>query len=127
MGIFKRGEVYWFELVYGGRRYRESTGVRNQRTAREIEAAYRTALAKGDVGITERKPVPAFRTAMGDFLKWSSQAHKKPTYARYKTSSVALLKHFRDAALDKITPEEANASRPPVPENTRPCGVKGSV
>jgi hypothetical protein len=43
---------------------------------------------------------------MGDFLKWSSQSHKKPTYERYKTSSVALLKHFRDTALDKITTEE---------------------
>jgi integrase len=106
MGLFKRGDLYWFEFVYSGRRYRESTGVKNQRAAREIEAAYRTALAKGDVGITERKPVPAFRLAMSDFLKWSSQAHKKPTYTRYKTSSVALLKHFRDSALDKITPEE---------------------
>jgi integrase len=106
MGLFKRGDLYWFEFVYGGRRHRESTGVKNQRAAREIEAAYRTALAKGDVGITERKPVPAFRAAMDDFLKWSSRAQKKPTYTRYKTSSVALLKHFRETALDKITPEE---------------------
>jgi integrase len=98
--------LYWFEFVYGGRRYRESTGVKNQRTAREIEAAYRTALAKGEVGITERKAVPAFRVAMTGFLKWSAQAQKKPTHKRYKTSSVALLKHFRDTALDKITPEE---------------------
>jgi integrase len=43
---------------------------------------------------------------MNDFLKWSSQAHKKPTHTRYKISSVALLKHFRDTALDKILPEE---------------------
>jgi integrase len=106
MGLFKRGELYWFEFVYGGRRYRESTGVKNQGVAREIEAAYRTALAKGDVGITERKPIPAFRAAMDDFLKWSSQAHKKPTHTRYKISSVALLKHFRDSGLEKITPEE---------------------
>jgi integrase len=106
MGLFKRGELYWFEFVYGGRRYRESTGVKNQRVAGEIERAYRTALAKGDVGITERKPVPGFRVAMSDFLKWSSQAHKKPTHTRYKISSVALLKHFRDTALDKISPEE---------------------
>jgi hypothetical protein len=60
--------VYWFEFVYGGRRYRESTGVKNQRVAGEIERAYRTALAKGEVGITERKTVPAFRAAMKAFL-----------------------------------------------------------
>jgi integrase len=106
MALLKRGGVYWFEFVYGGRRYRKSTGVKNQRDAREIEAAYRTALAKGDVGITERKTVPAFRVAMSDFLQWSALSHKKPTHTRYKTSSVALLKHFRDSALDKIGPEE---------------------
>jgi integrase len=32
--------------------------------------------------------------------------HKQPTYMRYKTSSVALLRHFRDTALDTITPED---------------------
>ncbi len=106
MGLFKRGDVYWFEFVYGGRRYRESTGVKNQRVAGEIERAYRTALAKGEVGITERKPVPAFRSAMDDFLKWSKQSLKKPTHTRHKTSSVALLKHFRDTPLDKTGPED---------------------
>jgi hypothetical protein len=111
MGLFKRGDLYWFEFVYGGRRYRESTGVKNQRVAGEIERAYRTALAKGDVGITERKPVPPFRVAMADFLRWSSQAHKKPTHTRYRTSSAALLRCFRDTSLDKITPEEVERFR----------------
>lgn len=98
--------MYWFEFVYAGQRYRRPAGVTNQREARQIEAAFRTALAKGDVGITERKPVPAFRAAMSDFLGWSAQAHKAPSHRRYGTSSVALLRYFRDTALDKITPEE---------------------
>src|ERR1035441_4513690 len=106
MGLTKRGDVYWYEFRFGGKRYRKSTGVANQRVAGEIERAYRTALAKGEVGITERKAVPSFREAMKDFLDWSTEAHKKPTYTRYKTSSVALLRHFRDASLDKIMPEE---------------------
>jgi integrase len=106
MALSKRGGVWWYEFVYGGRRYRKSTGVKNQRDAREIEAAYRTALAKGEVGMTERKPVPAFRAAIDEFLKWSAQSFKKPTHTRYKISSVALLKHFRDMPLDKIGPEE---------------------
>ena len=106
MGLMKRGGVYWFEFWAGGKRYRKSTGVGNQRAAGDIERAFRTALAKGDVGITERKSVPAFRVAMADFLLWSTESHKGPTHARYKTSSVALLKHFRDTSLDKITPEE---------------------
>jgi hypothetical protein len=61
MAIFKRGSVYYFEFVHNGRRYCRSTKVKNQRDAGDIERAYRTALAKGDVGIVERKKVPTFQ------------------------------------------------------------------
>ena len=64
MSIFKRGGIYWYEFVQGGRRYRKSTDVKNQRAAAEIERAFRTALAKGEVGITERKFAPSFDDAM---------------------------------------------------------------
>jgi hypothetical protein len=106
MGLTKRGGVYWYEFWFAGKRCRKSTSVANLRAAGDVERAYRTALAKGEVGITERKGVPTFRAAMQDFLGWSSEAHKKSTYTRYKTSSVALLRHFRDTSLDTITPEE---------------------
>jgi integrase len=108
MSLFKRGDVYWYEFVYLGRRYRKSTNVKNQRVAGDIERAFRTALAKGEVGITERKPIPGFRTSMSDFLKWSEEEHTAHprTHVRYKTSSVALLRFFGDTPLDKINPEE---------------------
>ena len=108
MSIFKRGDVYWYEFWYGGRRYRKSANVTSQRAAGEIERAFKTALAKGDVGITERKPVPGFRTSMEDFLAWSEEEHTAHprTHLRYKTSSAALLRFFGDIPLDTITPEE---------------------
>jgi integrase len=108
MALFKRGETYWYEFVHNGRRYRKSTGVKNQRVAGDIERAFRTALAKGEVGITERKPIPGFRASMSDFLKWSEKQHAAhpSTHRRYKVSSVALLRFFADVALDKIIPEE---------------------
>lgn len=108
MSVFKRGGVYWYEFVYRGTRYRQSAGVGSQREARQIEAAFRTALAKGDVGITERKPIPTFRKALNDFLRWSEEQHRAHprTHGRYKVSSTALLRHFRDVPLDKITTEE---------------------
>lgn len=106
MSLYKRAGVYWYEFVHDGERIRRSTKVKNHRTAAEIERAYRTALARGEVGITERKAIPIFRSALNDFLNWSEKAQKASTYRRYKTSSVALLKHFRDTKLDKITPEE---------------------
>src|SRR4051812_33235145 len=108
MSLFKRGEFYWYEFWFQARRYRRSSGVKNQRAAADIERAFRTALAKGEVGITERKTVPGFREAMNDFLKWSEEEHAAHprTHARYRVSSVGLLRHFSDTTLEKITPEE---------------------
>ena len=68
MAIFKRGEVYYFEFVYGGRRYCRSTKVKNQRIAGEIERAFRTSLAKGDVGIVERRKIPTFQEFSKTFM-----------------------------------------------------------
>ena len=108
MNVFKRGGTYWFELIYAGRRIRKSTKVKNLRTAEEIASAYRTALAKGDVGITQRKRAPAFNVAMRGFLDRSKQDHldHPRTTQRYTTSSVALLRWFGDTPLDKITAED---------------------
>ena len=108
MSIFKRGKVYWFHFVQDGHHIQRSTKQGNPRVARQIEAAFRTALAKGDVGITERKKAPGFKAAMLSFLTWSEQQHRRhpATYRRYQVSSVALLSHFGDQPLDRITPED---------------------
>jgi integrase len=61
MAIYKRGDVYWFEFVWNGERIRESTKQGNRVVARQIESARRTQLAKGEVGIEERKPPPRLK------------------------------------------------------------------
>ena len=107
MSIFKRGNVYWYHFLFDGKHIQRSSKQGNPRTARQIEAAFRTALAKGEVGITEKKKIPAFKSAMKEFLSWSEREHKAhpATHRRYKVSSAALLRHFKDFALDTITPE----------------------
>lgn len=108
MSIFKRGSVYWYHFLFNGEHIQKSTKQGNPRTARQIEAAFRTALAKGEVGITERKKVPGFKLAMQAFLRWSESEHvaHPATHRRYKVSSLALLSHFGDQPIDRITPED---------------------
>jgi integrase len=108
MAIFKRGEVYWFNFWWDDHHVQRSTRQANRGVARQIESAFRTALAKGDVGITERKPVPPFSVAMRDFLKLSEQQHKAHprTHLRYVISSRALLRYFKDASVDRISSAE---------------------
>jgi hypothetical protein len=52
VSIFKRGNVYWYHFLFNGEHVQKSTKQGNLRTARLIEAAFRTALAKSEVGIT---------------------------------------------------------------------------
>ncbi|MGB8480467.1 MAG: site-specific integrase [Acidobacteriaceae bacterium] len=108
MSIFKRNTTYWYHFLHEGQHIQRSTKQGNPRVARQIEAAYRTALAKGEVGITERKRIPTFKAAVTDFLTWSEQEHKRhsETHRRYKVSTIALLRHFGNMSLDKITRDE---------------------
>lgn len=108
MTVFKRGNVYWYNFKREGEYIQRSTKQNNLKAAREMEANHRTALAKGEVGIFERKKIPGFKAAMDAFLKWSKQDHEmaSSTAERYRYSSFALLSFFGDKPLDKITPEE---------------------
>src|SRR5271154_1869132 len=56
--IYKRGKTYWYKLMWQGKLVRESTKQGNDKVARQMEAAHRTSLAKGEVGIREKKPAP---------------------------------------------------------------------
>src|SRR6266702_2699488 len=56
MSIYKRGDVYWYKFMWKGQVIRESTKQGNDKVARQMEATHRTSLAKGEVGIREKKP-----------------------------------------------------------------------
>ena len=56
MAIYKRGRVYWYQFVFDKQRVQCSTKQGNPRVARQIEAAHKTRLAKGEVGIVEKRP-----------------------------------------------------------------------
>jgi len=73
-----------------------------------MEAAHRTALAKGEVGIRERKPVPTLKDfAEHDFVPFarSTFAAKPKTLAYYENGVSRLLafKRLAGARLDSIT------------------------
>ena len=48
MGIYKRGEVYWYKFMWQGCMVRESSKQGNDKVARQMEAAHRTSPAKGE-------------------------------------------------------------------------------
>jgi integrase len=58
MAIFKRGRWYFYEFEFNGQRIRRSTRTGNKDVARQIEAAERVRLAKGEAGISKRRAAP---------------------------------------------------------------------
>jgi len=105
MSIFKRGKTYWFEFVYRGQRYRKPTRVRNKEAAKDIESGFRIALAKGEVGITERKPTPTLKQFEKQFTAWVEENKKNARTQEFYKAAYSRLLEFSPmglAHLDQI-------------------------
>lgn len=114
MAIFKRGRTYWYHFVFSGEHVQESTKQGNPRIARQMEAAHRTSLAKGEVGIRDKRPVPTLAEFIGrDFMPWvSSRFSVKPnTFVWYRGGGRRLCEFepLASARLDQITGEQIAA------------------
>ncbi len=110
MGVYKRGDTYWYRFNWYGKQIRESTKQENLRVARQIEAAHKTALAKGEVGIREKKPTLTLKEfAEQDFLPYvRTTSASKPRTVTFYTTTVKNLLAFpklASAPLNAITAE----------------------
>jgi integrase len=74
--IYKRGKVYWYKFMWNGEMIRESTKQGNDKLARTMESAHRTSLAKGLVGIREKKATPT----LGEFCTGRLEPWAKSTF-----------------------------------------------
>jgi integrase len=114
MGIYKRGDIYWYRFNWHGEQIRESTKQGNARVAGQIEAAHKTALAKGEVGIRERVSTPTLKQfAEHDFLPYiEARFTDKPNTIAYYKFGVKRLADFdtlADTHLDSISPKHITA------------------
>ena len=103
MSIYKRGGVYWFSFVFRGERLQRSTRQGNWQTAKNIEAAYRTALAKGEVGILERKPAPPLKEFSQRFVDYvQTRSAEKPKTVAFYAQQMARLLEFEPLAAARL-------------------------
>jgi len=97
MAVYKRGKVWWYRFTWNAEAIRESTKQTNKRVAEQIEAAHKTSIAKGEVGIRDRKTAPTTRQfAKTDFLPFckSTFAVKTKTLGYYENGTARLLEYF---------------------------------
>jgi integrase len=96
MAVYKqpKSKYWWYKFTWNGTLIRESTKQTNKRIAEQMEAAHRTSLAKGEVGIRDRKPIPTLKEfAESDFLPFarSTFAAREKTRAYYESGVKRLL------------------------------------
>ena len=114
MAVYKRGRVWWYRFVWNGESIRESTKQSNKRTAEQIEAAHKTSLAKGEVGIRDKKPPPTLEQFIEqDFLPFvRTTKASKPNTVRFYENSAANVKAYSKLSglrLDEIKAEHITA------------------
>src|SRR5215472_6329143 len=107
--IYKRGSVYWYKFQFNGKPVRASTKQGNDKIARQMEAAHRTSLAKGEVGLRERKPTPT----LAEFCKkrfepWCESVTTPKTWRDFYRVGLLAIKGYAPLAnltLDDISSE----------------------
>src|SRR5215471_1687222 len=111
MAIYKRGRIYWYKFMWNGELVRESTKQGNDRIARQMEAAHRTSLAKGEVGIREKKVIPTLKRFCIERVEpWAKAtfehaAPKTLLWYRFGTNSLKNSMTFGNLKLNEIGPE----------------------
>jgi integrase len=110
--IYKRGKFYWYKFMWNGQLVRESTKQGNDKVARNMESAHRTSLAKGELGIREKKPAPI----LSDFIEkrfepWAKARFEKSspkTWRDYYRVGLVAIKNYKPlagATVGEITSE----------------------
>src|SRR5215471_8583568 len=111
MSIYKRGGIYWYKFMWKGELVRESTKQGNDKVARQIEAAHRTSLAKGEVGLREKKPSPTLTEFCETrFEPWIKTTPAQKTWLDFYRVGLRAIKAYRPLAclkLDELTSESA--------------------
>src|SRR6478735_4890660 len=108
MAIYKRGDIYWYKFMWNGQRVRQSTKQGNDKVARQMEAAHRTSLAKGEVGIREKKACPTLARFIEDRVEpWAKSTFEKTclnNWRWYKVNLSALINNrpLANSKLDEI-------------------------
>lgn len=111
MSIFKRGRIYWYKFMWDGEVVRQSTRQTNQNTARQMEAAHRSSLAKGEVGIREKKTAPTLADFISQrFEPWAEASTSAKTWLDYYRPGIRTIQSYKPLAnlrLNEITSEKA--------------------
>lgn len=98
MALYKRGGTWWYSFTFGGRRYQKSAKVASQKAAAKIEAAAKTRLAMGIVGLVDQP-----RYSIGELLDRLKQRYQ--VEGKASVQNLSLLKKAKEDFGKKLADE----------------------
>jgi integrase len=100
--------------MWKGKLIREATRQGNDKVARQMEAAHRTSLAKGEVGIRDKRPVMTVAEFIEQrFEPWAQGSFERSSpktwrdYYKVGIKAILKFKSLADAKLNEVTSETA--------------------
>lgn len=125
MAVFKRGNVWWYEFVFAGRRVRESAKSASKTVAKMAEQTRRRELEKGFNGFedTRDERIRSVKELAAAYLEDYRMRHRSITFATYAVGNVTRLlgecmvvdvtdrtvKHYQNLRLrEKASPKTIN-------------------
>lgn len=105
MGVFKRGDVWWIDYRFQGRRLRESTGTSSRKRAEQLLAKRQAEVFEGRFAFAPQASVPNFQDFASAYIEDFSTHNKKRSSLRRDVGIVRNLSaYFAGKRLDAITP-----------------------
>ena len=103
MAVYKRGKFYWFDFVRDGERYQRTTRQTDERAAIDIEAAFRTRLAKGDFSLLKRERAPSLTEFAQRFIDFvATRSAEKPRTIQFYGQQLGRLLDFEPLATARV-------------------------
>lgn len=99
--LYRRGDVWWFKFVFGGRTIRESAKTNSKEIARRAEVKRRREVEEGYHGLKKREPPQTFKAASDAWLEMKKPTLAKKTYLIERTN----LGHVLPILGKKLLPE----------------------
>ena len=95
MGVYKRGQTYWYKFLFQGQLIRESAKTNSKTVAREAERARRRDLELGINRIGKRDRTPLFPIAAKEWIE-EKIGKSECTLRNYRQYVESLTVEFKD-------------------------------
>jgi integrase len=108
MSLYKRGEVWWYEFVFGGQRIRRSTKTGNKEVAKRAAAARLLSLQEGANGLEKIKQPLLFSLASKQWIELSGPHWSANNSSIVEYNLKHLSPHFGTMMLSDIKGEHVS-------------------